>query len=193
MPKLARDARRKILTSARQLMVTGGYHATGTEAIIRHAGVSKGSFFYHFLDKPALAQALLADYAEAELLAPFQAALARHPHPRAGLVQFIDDVEHWYHEAGWEGGCLLGNFSLELADAVPDLRLQMAGMFAEWEKLILAALKGQRLAMAAEHIATLYIAGIEGVSMTIKTHKNTRKAKREFESLRAFVRRVVEA
>lgn len=188
MPKLAPDARQKILASARQLMVSGGYHGTGTEAIIRQAGVSKGSFFYHFADKTQLAEAMLEVYFEQELEAPFLAALARHAHPRAGLIQFIDDVAGWYKESGWKGGCLLGNLSLELADAEPRLRALMARMFVIWEKQILNAIKGHRLTLPPDSFATLYIAALEGVSMTIKTHKNSRKAACEFEACRALVR-----
>lgn len=57
----ARDA---ILDAAASLAAAGGVLALGVEAVVRAAGVSKGSFFYHFRTKDDMVLALLEHVAQ---------------------------------------------------------------------------------------------------------------------------------
>lgn len=57
----ARDA---ILAAAAHLAAKGGVLALGVEAVVQAAGVSKGSFFYHFRTKEDMMRALLEHEAQ---------------------------------------------------------------------------------------------------------------------------------
>jgi TetR/AcrR family transcriptional regulator, transcriptional repressor for nem operon len=67
------ETRARILEGARELIHTRSYNAVGVLQICSHAGVKKGSFYYFFPSKQALAFEMLGAMWEAEtrdVLAP---------------------------------------------------------------------------------------------------------------------------
>jgi AcrR family transcriptional regulator len=50
----ADDTRARLFAAASELFATRGYHATTVDAIVRRAGVAKGTFFVHFATKDAV-------------------------------------------------------------------------------------------------------------------------------------------
>jgi len=61
--------RQALVTAARELFVTQGYFATGTEEIVARAGVgTRGALYHHFADKQALFRAVF-EAVEEDLLA----------------------------------------------------------------------------------------------------------------------------
>lgn len=53
-----------ILDAARALFAEHGYHGCSVDAILDRAGSSKGAFYDHFADKPAVLEALLGEFEE---------------------------------------------------------------------------------------------------------------------------------
>ena len=62
MQKRSQETRSKILNAAQTLFAQSGYDATGVADICQAAGVSKGSFYYHFPSKQALFLELLDEW-----------------------------------------------------------------------------------------------------------------------------------
>src|SRR3954466_4526859 len=56
------DAREKILEAAQRLIELRGYSALGVAEICKTAGVPKGSFYYFFESKEALALAVIDEH-----------------------------------------------------------------------------------------------------------------------------------
>jgi len=79
-----RATREKLLATARCLFGRDGYEATSVEAVLREAGVARGSLYHHFDNKPALFDAVL-DQVVAETAAQAAAAAAKHDDPVEGL------------------------------------------------------------------------------------------------------------
>lgn len=69
-----RRTRRAILDRARQLFATQGYAATGTEAIIRELGITRGALYHQFKGKQAVFEAVVEE-AYGEITAHIQAEL----------------------------------------------------------------------------------------------------------------------
>ena len=55
--------RERILDAAQGLILEQGFSATSVEAVVSHAGITKGAFFHHFASKSELARALVERYA----------------------------------------------------------------------------------------------------------------------------------
>ena len=53
------DRQEKIMVSGLELFATRGYHATSTNEVAKHAGVSEGLIFRHFANKDGLLKAIL--------------------------------------------------------------------------------------------------------------------------------------
>jgi len=78
------DRKRELLTHAKQLFSTLGYHATTTEKITQAAGVTEPVLYRHFGDKKALFLEVLREIREATLLS-WEVEMARQADPLAKL------------------------------------------------------------------------------------------------------------
>lgn len=124
------SVRHLIVDAGLRVFLRGGFNATSVQDITEAAGVPKGSFYNHFVSKEALASEIVDLYAEGgerrdalknQKLPPLE-RLRRH---FAGLSRM-------YKEAGFAGGCLLGNFSAELAESSPIIRERLSAVFKRW-------------------------------------------------------------
>jgi AcrR family transcriptional regulator len=84
-----------LIEAARELFARDGYAATGREAIVERAGVTRGALYHHFADKEALFRAVF-EQIEAEVMAKAaQAAVSASPDDplgqlRAGSLAYLD-------------------------------------------------------------------------------------------------------
>jgi TetR/AcrR family transcriptional regulator, transcriptional repressor for nem operon len=109
--------RTAIMDAAEALILEQGFAATSVDRIIRRAGVTKGTFFYHFDTKQALAHALVERFSRLDLglledkLAAVEAA---HEDPLEQLLAFVDafiaDAEALTEP---EPGCLFASYCYE--------------------------------------------------------------------------------
>ncbi|RDD61181.1 TetR/AcrR family transcriptional regulator [Ferruginivarius sediminum] len=67
MPRNGSTTRTTIMDAAEALILETGFSATSVDRVIDRAGVTKGTFFYHFQSKAGLARALVERYAEHDL------------------------------------------------------------------------------------------------------------------------------
>ena len=67
MPRDGSTTRTAIMDAAEGLILETGFAATSVDRVIERAGITKGTFFYHFNSKAALAQALVERYAALDL------------------------------------------------------------------------------------------------------------------------------
>ena len=79
--------RQILLSSAIQLVATTGYAATTVQAVLEHAGVSRGTLLHHYPTRDHLMVAT-ADEAMARMLAGIRDGLRRHADPLKGMADY---------------------------------------------------------------------------------------------------------
>jgi TetR/AcrR family transcriptional regulator, transcriptional repressor for nem operon len=126
------NVREQIVEAGLKTLLQKGFNACGVRDITDAANVPTGSFYNHFASKEALGAEIVERYARDnsrrkdlrdKALRPLE-RLRRH---FAGLNQMYADLEY-------ARGCLLGNFSAELADHSPLIRERLAALSASWTK-----------------------------------------------------------
>ena len=77
------------MRAARRALLTGGPAAVRVEPLAAALGVTKGSFYWHFADRGALLEALLAEWEEERDVALHELPAARGPAAVRELMTFL--------------------------------------------------------------------------------------------------------
>ncbi|MBR0715947.1 TetR/AcrR family transcriptional regulator [Bradyrhizobium liaoningense] len=167
--------RNKMIAGAADLMSRRGVNATSMRDVVRYTATPRGSIGHHFPDgKPQLiAEAVM--FAGKQVSIPLEKAL-NELGAIAGLKAFVASWRRRLVTTTFEAGCpvlavAVDHYVGEPSDkaealdaAAQDHLLDLAnGVFADWQKIMLAALRREGLpAPRAKRLATLVVASIEG-------------------------------
>ncbi len=124
----------KLLESAQQLMLAKGYGATTVDEICELAGVTKGSFFHYFECKEDLGKAVLDHFVTFMFRAVQEAQFHKQKEPLQRVYGYLDFLIALSKNPDIPNSCLLGNFSQELSDTLPEIRSQCERHFGQWTK-----------------------------------------------------------
>lgn len=155
-----------------------GYNATGIKDIVDGAAVPKGSFYNHFEGKERFAEEVV-DLYFGRGLANMSALLsdAGVP-PMDRLRTYFELRTESFRSAGFTGGCLLGNFSLEIADHSPAIRDRIAAHFRTWAGLFEACISEAQasgaitVTLPAGQLANFLLNGWEGALIRMRAEKS---------------------
>ena len=149
-----RNVREQIVEAGMKALLEKGFNGCGVQEITQAAGVPKGSFYNHFASKEALGAAIVERYGQSNdrRLALRDRSIA----PLERLRRHFAGLSEMYAGLNYGRGCLLGNFSAELADQSPLIRERLAVLFAAWTQDIEAAIRD---AQADASISTTIDAG----------------------------------
>jgi TetR/AcrR family transcriptional repressor of nem operon len=131
-PKPKPDTHNNLVQAGLRLLHAEGYAATGIQSIVESVNVPKGSFYNHFASKEAFGAEVMDAYFdrnEGKLRAILGNADVA---PLVRLEAYFDDRIEALKAAGFAKGCLLGNFSAEVADHSALVRERLASHFAAW-------------------------------------------------------------
>ena len=115
------DTRSQILATGRRLTAMQGYTGVGLSALLKEAGVPKGSFYHYFASKETYGCALLEDFVQ-EYRGRLSTSLA-HPtlDARARFLSYFEDWRHKQVSRNPEDRCLVVKLSAEVADLSADM------------------------------------------------------------------------
>jgi TetR/AcrR family transcriptional regulator, transcriptional repressor for nem operon len=132
----AKSTREHLIDVGLGLMHQNGYNATGLTDILKAADVPKGSFYHHFGSKEDFAAAALERYGmrEREHVAAVLNDTTTPPLKR--LRRYFSDLGSIYGQRAAIPGCMMGRFSLEIAEQSPRLRKQISASFSHWQHTI---------------------------------------------------------
>lgn len=184
MPRNGAATRTAIMDAAEGLILKQGFAATSVDDVVAEAGITKGAFFYHFKSKAALAQALVARYAELDA-AHLERNLARaETLSRDPLQQVLIFVGLFKEEAAGltepYPGCLFASYCYEAQLFDEHTHETIRAAMRRWTERLggkLAAVIERhppRLPVAAESLADMMIVLFEGALILSKTSKEPR-------------------
>lgn len=161
----------RLLDAAEELMLSKGFTGTAVDEICASADVSKGSFYHHFQSKDALGLAALDRFYNRVADALFTGSWTEVDDPVQRALAFLDHTID-RSDALWHGGCLMGTFALDLAEANEAYRTLLSERFDEMTAAltdVLAPISGPNTP-SGEEMAELYMAVIEGAIILGKAH-----------------------
>jgi TetR/AcrR family transcriptional repressor of nem operon len=139
------SAREQIMAAGLRTVLRKGYNGSGIQEITASAGLPKGSFYTYFESKEALGAELVRRYGET---GPRHLGLEDKSIPTLErLRRHFEAMSDLYIGMNYEGGCLLGDFSAELANQCPVICARLAALFSDWTQDIESAIsEAQRTA-----------------------------------------------
>jgi TetR/AcrR family transcriptional repressor of nem operon len=165
------DAREKILAAAQGLIEQRGYSGLGVAEICAAAGVPKGSFYYFFASKEALALTVIDEH-WAEQRRQWSGLLDNDRPPLRRLRDLFEAAESvqrtGQQDNGTVVGCLFGNLALELSNRSEEIRARLQEIFeAQIEMIERVVVEAQQAGDAAASVdakeaARSIVAQLEG-------------------------------
>jgi len=175
------DARDKILTSARALIEQRGYSALGVAEICTAARVPKGSFYYFFESKEALALAVINEHWTRQRQ-DWATVLSGEGAPLERLWGLFDATQAGLlvgqQGCGVVSGCMFGNLTLEMSNQTEAVRQRLQEIFAEQAAMVAAVIaeavdQGQATVPDAQEAARSIVAQLEGQVLFAKLYNST--------------------
>ncbi|MCZ4095397.1 MULTISPECIES: TetR/AcrR family transcriptional regulator [Streptomyces] len=177
------DAREKILGAAQSLIELRGYSALGVAEICKTAGVPKGSFYYFFESKEALALAVLDEHWAGQQ-ATWTRILNSAAEPLQRLRRLFEETEAGQlagqQSCGTVSGCLFGNLTLEMSNQTEAIRARLQEIFDAQvgmvASVIAEALERKEVTVIdTREAARSVVAQLEGQVLFAKLYNNTHR------------------
>jgi len=159
---------------------------------MRMAGVTGGALHHHFPTKKAIALAVIGERVAAEIGDTWISRVRDGPSAAAGILDAFDSVIAALDEQGSVSGCPLGNLTLELSLADPDLRGALAGQYRCWRDAIVERIRRDPGALESfgadpQAFANVVISLFSGAMTIAKAEQDTLALKAAAAQLRAIM------
>jgi len=170
--------RDRLIASALEVLHRRGFNATAVQDITDAAGLPKGSFYNYFPSKEALALEVIDRYGQGQRALTSVLSDESIP-PVERLRRYFRLLAADVAEQNYERGCLIGNFSTELADQSRLMRDRLSANFAAWSRPIEACIRdGQKSGeisrdAAPKVLAEFLLNSFEGAMLRMKVEKDS--------------------
>ncbi len=173
----------KLLAQGVQLLMAQGYHGTGLQKILDAVQIPKGSFYNYFSSKEQFAAEAIQHY-----ISPFITQLANHlQNPSidalTALNLYFTELITELENAGFKGGCLLGNLMGEIGDTSDICQQSLKLAVQRYQQLLATALKSAqtqgtiRTDKSAETMADLLFNTWQGALLRMKIEQSSEPLK----------------
>lgn len=168
----APGSRERLLRTMGKLLRRRGYAASALQEVVREAGAPVGSLYFHFPGgKEQLAAEAVARSGSrvGERLAWLLSRADAPAAVRAIAAAMGEDLRR----SRWSHGCPIGSTALERAADSEPIRSAAAGVFDQWELLLVQRLCADGFdADRARRIAGLVVAMLEGALLVARTRRS---------------------
>lgn len=192
----ATATKEKIITTAHDLFYEHGYHATGIDAIIKSAGVTKGNFYYYFKSKELLALDVLDWHFEKIQMDTSAAVAQKSLTAKEALFTTLEVIEsrnQTQHAKGTISGCFFGNFTLEMSAESTVIQNKLEEIFSHLKEtlkqlIVKAQETGEiRSDLDAEIESQMILTMMEGALLLDKAKQKPLVLKQTIEFLRTHL------
>jgi len=197
MPRDGTLTRNKIMDVAQQMVLDVGLIGTSVEKVIDGAGVTKGTFFYHFKTKHDLAAALIERYADEDRhhfhdFMQKAEQLARDPLQQLlifiGLfIEMTEKLEDPFP------GCLYASYCYQSGAISPEVMERVEAMMHFWRDRLSEKLEAvsrdhpPRIPVAHGQVADHVLATFEGAFILSKVMKEPKLAAEQLIQCRNYI------
>lgn len=173
-----RDTRSEIVRIGTDLISRHGFNATGVDAVLREAGIPKGSFYHYFKSKEEFGLAVIDHFAEryAQRLNAFLGDEESTPLKR--IRNYMENGLMRLEQNLCSKGCLIGNLGQELADSNERFRSRLDEIFNSWKDSFAHCLREAQMLgelqddMDPGIMACFLLSGWEGAILRSKVMKS---------------------
>ncbi len=158
--KITRD---ELLLKALTVFRRQGYHHTSMSALAAACGLFKGSFYHYFDSKEALMRAVLDWVRQSLEEKVFAVAYDETLPPAERLGKLLRRLNRALLNA--EGGCIVGNTTLETAKLNPEFRGVLKEIFDQWLAALTHLYATAHPPETAARLARQTVAELEGAVM----------------------------
>ncbi len=173
-----KDKKTGIIKAGMGIMARHGFNSTGIEAILKQAGVPKGSFYHYFSSKQEFGLSVL-DHFAVGIDRIFSSFLEDDSvPPLARLRNCLESLVARFEHNNCSIGCLAANIGQEMADQSEEFREKLVGIFRSWmthfEKCLLEAREAGEITgdTSPEGLAEFFLSGFEGALLMSKVMKS---------------------
>lgn len=175
MPKP--NVKEQIIAASLELLHRRGFNATSVQDITAEAGVPKGSFYNHFTSKEAMGMEVLQRYTERTAEANRLLADTSLPAPER-IANYYRQLHEQSGHTAFERGCMVGNFSTELTQQIPAMRVQLQQVYERTRSMLEQVItEGQQQGdiskdMQAQELAAFIVDAWQGAVLRSKTEQD---------------------
>lgn len=162
--------KKEIIQKAGYLFRTQGYHRTSMKDIADACNLLKGSIYHYFDSKQDLARSVLIDvhlYFNEQIFIP---VYDRERPLKLRVNQYIQSIEAFFLTR--EGGCIMGNFALEVLGTEKELSFSIKQYFSDWNKALAFLFKEKYDNLIALELSAEYLSRTQGAIMLYQIHKD---------------------
>lgn len=173
-----KDTRAEIIAIGTELISLQGYNATGIDAVLRRAGVPKGSFYHYFGSKEEFGLAVIDHFAERYEKRLDTFLNDEEVTPLNRIRNYLEYGLTRFTQNRCSKGCLIGNLGQELADQNERFRSRLDEIFRSWKERFATCLREAQKAgelardLDAVLIAGFILSGWEGAVLRAKVMKS---------------------
>lgn len=189
------ETRATIIRIGTDLISRQGFNATGIDAVLKEAGVPKGSFYYYFRSKEEFGLAVIDHFAERYDQRLDTILNDEEVTPLNRIRNYLESGLARLEQNQCSKGCLIGNLGQELADQHERFRVRLDEIFRSWKDRFAACLReAQRAGELAPELdagvaAGFILSGLEGAILRAKVMKSPQPLRDFIEILFASVLR----
>ncbi len=162
---LQKITKEEIILKSLDVFRQQGYHKTSMSDLAGACGLFKGSFYHHFDSKEALGAETLRWIRDFLRVKIWEIATQEEMSPTDRMQKILNKLGKLLLRS--DGGCIVGNMTLETAKLVPDFQVVLRDIFQDWIHAMTLIYQSKYQPEYAQKLARQTVMEFEGAVMLV--------------------------